>query len=569
MRSLQFEHLPRLQRVVPFHGPFCVVVAQGSCSPLHVRWRKGSALIGDARAATSTISSTVVGDGNVVKGLALSVRNLAAGGQRALQRPEAVARVQECVDHAEAFTPQGLAIVCVAFARLRAVEPLRKVSAAAAAAIAQRPGEFNEQDVSNIANALARARLPSGGPFFREIARFFEVFLGPRFGDFFTSQGLANTLNAHASLGEELGPPSVQLAWKEALLAHAPRFTAPQLANVLNSIARFQLRDALTDDPDCWRRAVRTQLHDFDVQGLSNVLNSYARLDLAEPDLAQELTEKLLKRHPREFDEQAVATSLNACARLGLDGSDFVSFLNDGLLDRVLRTFTSQGFANAALALSRLTYTQRTIELLADECLRRLEQATLEVRCGHGPWEEPHHIVNVAFAFTTFSPSFPKSEENSGFIVDRLVGGLLNALRFVRLPAARATASVTLADTSSSTVGVSDNNLAAGQSRLSIESTVQLYTVMSDRVLGRGAHALPKWPLRYLAAFAEALEACSPERMHRVFRDGVASEQLVELSRIHVEVSDVVKALWVQGGAFVVDEAFVAPYVVDILISRR
>eukprot|EP00929_Paragymnodinium_shiwhaense_P030877 TRINITY_DN17413_c0_g1_i3.p1 TRINITY_DN17413_c0_g1~~TRINITY_DN17413_c0_g1_i3.p1 ORF type:complete len:557 (-),score=122.97 TRINITY_DN17413_c0_g1_i3:5-1675(-) len=483
--------------------------------------------------------------------------------------------VEGCVRRSDEFTPKSLATVASALAKLRKKGELEAIAAAAASRMGREPAEFNEQDVAILANALARARCRNTIAFFMALQALLER--QEALAKFFTAQGLANTLNAFAALGVELSPPTattpsaLSAKMSAACSELAADFSHAQLANVLNSIARLRMTEALSADGrplsaqsrlklrPSWEAAILAQLPNFEAQAVANTLNAMARLSVDAPHVLAQVTKHITESLPPErFVEQDVALILNASARLGVSDEALVTFMQSDVLPRVLPTFTSQGLANATLALSRLPRTSGSRDLqfaetLAEECrarcLKHSEAAHLASRTSRMVLQEPHHVINLAFAFAIFSF---REQGGSRWLEDvtrRLLTVLLSLIG------------------NDSTADHGNSPLAPGNASFSPEAAVQLYTVLLN-VVALWKHRLHVLPLSQVSVYERALELCDPEAMLRAFKAGVTAGSMVETSMLHQEVSRELRAQLDGRALLVVDEAFVPPYMVDICVRN-
>lgn len=484
------------------------------------------------------------------KSLALRLQALASKPPRARDADGMRACIAECVACSDELAPRTLASIMGCLGRLRSTaseEALATMTVAAAGALRERPGDFNELDVSSLASTLARARRhrsDASGAFLESLSRFLEALAAReerRLAEFFTAQGLAMTLNSFAALRQA---PSrlLSAALGEAVDVHASSFSAAQLSNVLNSLARLRLGAILEADVGRWRGLVGARIQEFNVQGLSNVLNAYARLMVSDARLVADASRRLAELSPQDYGEQEVANILNACSRLQVSDCRLLCFLDHGVISRLVPAFTSQGLANSMLAFARLSFAARHAGPLANECVRRASSQGLIA------WEEPHHIVNVVFSAALLRASKPSVR----CWPDCFESVLLQELARITGHAQRSSAS---------SVRVSTSH---GRQKLSPEAVTQLYAVLTEIgfCFDRMLHT---WPIERLRSCASILEGCDVEFMQKSFREGVHAEVYVERSSFHREVSAVIGPIC-SGGCMLVEEAFVAPYVVDILL---
>lgn len=498
------------------------------------------------------------------KELALRLRAAVASSDRSpLRSYQGRALVAEVAERAHEFTPQGLAMCCTSLAKARASAQasqlddhlrlgLVRLAREAALAVLRAPQAFNEQDVANTLNALARSHVRCNAALDA-----FQVFLQRRepLSCFFSSQGLANTLNSFATFGVELHEP-LQTALGAAATHHAQKFTSAQLANVLNSLARLRMQESLRVNHDQWSSAVEARLPGLNVQGASNVLNAFARLDVADTALVPKLLSHLTASNMDHFNEQEVANVLNACVRLRVDCNQLLAALEANVFDRVVPTFTSQGLANTLLAISRLPHTNTMVKRLVQECFHRLRPGGPVC----GGWREPQHVVNAAFALCIVGDTcaLPRA------LHDTLLAAMLRALH-----------------------GLLQQSLGtASCSALSPACVSQLLTVLTDAVVGR-SDALRVRSLADLVVYQHTLQRCDLGTLLSAFQEGVSSHAYTVRTRLHESVSETIVAISadsadparVSRGAAVpacdasvlsmalrVEEAFVPPYIVDILL---
>jgi len=227
---------------------------------------------------------------------------------------------------------------------------------------------LNEQDVGNVANALATLNIAH-----KEMLTFFQHILLTEPAHFWKPQGLANLLNALAKFDVELSDQAVRKCVE--LTTETQWERADHVATIANAMSKLEKSEA-----GLQLLPLEQFMPDMTPQGQALVLNACARVMYEAPQLfarthfAAFFTEK---------HEQHVALVIHAFGRLRMRHSHEPE-LEKLAASRNVADWSMQGLSNVGLSLASLGLDANKF---VDEAERRV-----------GTWTEPQHSANTALA---------------------------------------------------------------------------------------------------------------------------------------------------------------------------
>lgn len=273
------------------------------------------------------------------------------------------------------FTPQGLAGVLSAFDEKYASCFNDEILLGLMKECGNKVEQFNGQDIANVLSAFVRLETDN------------KLLLAQR--EVLVDQLRARTLSHVSSLPVQALVPVLSAFAKLGLTdrflvvklcararKHLSEFTSQGVANTLNALSKFKQNDALDASAVNTKSFVQGlcvlgATKSFTPFGIAACLNGLAKLDLYDEPFVTKLREQALDK-AKEFHAHEIANTIHALSKMDVFDKELISILSDQGLGK-LDDFNAQAIANTLFALSKFGVRHSLISRLRAIAQERVE----------------------------------------------------------------------------------------------------------------------------------------------------------------------------------------------------